>query len=234
MLGLVAAVSGVVLGIALAAAVLPLLQHYSDTYLGPFDVPVPALLGVAALGLLSALLAAVVPAWLASRQDVVAVLAGRRGDAHPSYRSPVVGAILLGIGVAVSAAGTGPGGETQVAAGAVLSVLGMILLVPVVVSLVARLSARLPLSTRYAARDAARQRTRTTPAVAAVAATVAGVVALLIANTSDAEQKPGDLRGVPRRRLRRRDVVRRPQRPRQHRPGLPRGDGPPDRAPTPA
>jgi putative ABC transport system permease protein len=75
-----------------------------------------------------------------------------------------------------------------IAAAAVVSVLGMILLVPVVVAVLARFSRRLPLVTRYAVRDAARHRTRTVPAVAAVAATVAGVVALGIANASDAAE----------------------------------------------
>ena len=59
--------------------------------LGPFDVQLVHLLAVAVFGLLSAFLAAVVPAWIASRQDVVAVLAGRRGDRKPSLRSPLLG-----------------------------------------------------------------------------------------------------------------------------------------------
>ena len=66
---------------------------------GPFDVPWLHLVGIAGFGLLSALLAAVVPAWIASRQDVVAVLAGRRGDA-PGLRSPILGVVLLGVGIA--------------------------------------------------------------------------------------------------------------------------------------
>lgn len=188
-LGVVAAAVGVLLGVAVAAAVLPLLQRVSGTYAGPFEVPVLPLLGVAGFGLVSALLAAVVPAWIASRQNVVAVLAGRRGDAAPSRTSSAIGTVLLGVGVGVAALGARQqGAELAIAFAALLSVLGMILLVPVVVVVVARLAGRLPLSLRYAARDAARHRTRTVPAVAAVAATVAGVVALLIANTSDGAQ----------------------------------------------
>jgi putative ABC transport system permease protein len=142
---------------------------------------------VAAFGLLSAVLAALVPAWIASRQDVVAVLAGRRADRRTSLRSPAAGIVLLGLGIAGSAYGAHAPtqGEIAIAAAAVVAVVGMILLVPVVVALVARLSGRLPLPARYAARDAARHRTRTVPAVAAVAATVAGVVALGIGVTSD-------------------------------------------------
>lgn len=188
-LGVAAAAVGVVLGVVVAIGVVPVLQQRSDDYFGPFEVPLPPILAVAGFGVLSAVLAAVVPAWLASRQDVVAVLAGRRGDTAASYRSPLVGLVLLGAGVAAAVVGSRQaGGEVLITGAALLSVLGMILLVPVVLVLVARLAGRLPLSLRYAARDAARHRTRTVPAVAAVAATVAGVVALLVASTSDATE----------------------------------------------
>ena len=186
-LGGVAAVAGIGLGIGLAWLLLPLVQRWSDAWFGPFDVPWPHLLGIMLFGLVSAVLATVVPAWIASRQDVVAVLAGRRADQRPSLRSPVLGVVLLGIGVAGSVYGatSRSSGEFAIAASAVVAVLGMILLVPLVVVGLARLAGRLPLSPRYATRDAARHRTRTVPAVAAVAATVAGVVALGIGVTSD-------------------------------------------------
>jgi putative ABC transport system permease protein len=188
-LGGAAAAVGVVLGIAVGWALLPVVQHFSNEWLGPFDVNPLHLLLIAAFGLVSAFLAAVVPAWIASRQDVVAVLAGRRGDRKPSLRSPLLGLLMVGFGVAVSVAGAkGGGGELAIAASAVVAVLGMILLVPVVLAVIARAGRRLPLVVRYAVRDAARHRTRTVPAVAAVAATVTGVVALGIANSSDAAQ----------------------------------------------
>ncbi len=184
-LGAIGSVAGVVLGIAVAWALLPLLQSTSDTYFGPFQVRWNHVLAIAAFGLVSALLAAVVPAWIASRQDVVAVLAGRRGDRPASRRSPFVGLALLGAGVGVATLGARRGsGELLIAGAAVLSVFGMIFLVPVAVVAVARLGRRFPLPLRYAVRDAARHRTRTVPAVAAVAATVAGVVALSIGNAS--------------------------------------------------
>ena len=79
----------------------PVVQSRSGSYLGPFDVPWLHLAGIAGFGLLSAFLAALVPAYLASRQDVVAVLAGRRGDRAPSLKSPLLGLVLLGVGIAV-------------------------------------------------------------------------------------------------------------------------------------
>ena len=188
-LGAVAAALGLVLGIALAIGVLPLLQRFSGQWFGPFELPWIQLVAIAAFGVLSAFLAAVVPAWLASRQDVVAVLAGRRGDRRPRATTPVLGVVLLGGGIAAASygavAGDSEASAIWISAAAIASVLGMVLVVPVVVSLVARATGRLPLTVRYAARDAARHRTRTVPAVAAVAATVAGVVALGIAVSSD-------------------------------------------------
>ena len=188
-LGLVASAAGLVLGIVAGWALLPLVQRYQGEWFGPFELPWLHLLAIVAFGLVSALLASVVPAWLASRQDVVAVLAGRRGDRRPRASTPVIGLVLLGVGIAASAYGAvtsdNSDGALWIAVSAIVSVLGMILVVPVVVSAVARASGRLPLTARYAARDAARHRTRTVPAVAAVAATVAGVVALGIANASD-------------------------------------------------
>ncbi|GAB2774347.1 hypothetical protein GCM10027020_29340 [Nocardioides salsibiostraticola] len=185
-LGAAASAAGVALGIGLAAALVPALQNRSAAYLGPFDVRPLQILGIGAFGLASAVLAAVVPAWIASRQDVVAVLAGRRGDRKPSLRSPVLGVLLLVAGVVGAAYGAvGNSGEILIAGAAVVSVLGMVLLVPVVIVALASVSKGLPLVIRYAVRDAARHRTRTVPAVAAVAATVAGVVALGISTSSD-------------------------------------------------
>ncbi len=189
-LGTTGSMLGVGLGLVVAWLSLPVVQRFSDAFLGPYDVPWLHLVGIAGFGLLSALLAAVVPAWIASRQDVVAVLAGRRGDRVPSLRSPLLGLLLVGTGVGVSVWGaTAQQGEYAIAIAAIVAVLGMILLVPVVVTGVARLARGLPLPIRYAVRDAARHRTRTVPAVAAVAATVAGVVALGIANSSDAAER---------------------------------------------
>lgn len=190
-IGFVAALTGAVLGVVVGWALLPLVQRFNGEWFGPVDVDWRIVAVVAAFGVLSAFLAAVVPAWLASQQDVVAVLAGRRGDRPPSARTPVLGLVLLGAGVALSAYGafaSGSSGSYLIAVGAIVSVLGTILVAGLVVSLVARWGRFFPLVLRYAARDAARHRTRTVPAVAAVAATVAGVVALGIATSSDEAQ----------------------------------------------
>ncbi|MCZ4499261.1 MAG: transporter permease [Marmoricola sp.] len=187
-IGTAGSLAGVVLGLGAAGALRPVLQHYNGSWFGPFQIPWLHLVGVAAFGFLSAMIAAVVPAWIASHQDVVAVLAGRRGDRKPSSRSPYVGLVLLAVGIGLAWLGTrqtSSDGAIPIALSAILCVLGMLFLIPVVVVAVARLGRGLPLALRFAVRDAARHRSRTTPAIAAVAATVAGVVALGIGTSSD-------------------------------------------------
>ncbi|GAB4001415.1 FtsX-like permease family protein [Nocardioides ultimimeridianus] len=189
--GAVGGVVGAGLGVLLSYAAVPIAQDHSSSWFGPREVPWLLVLAVAGFGFVSAFLAAVVPAYSASRQNVVAVLAGRRGEGRPSRRSPFVGLVLIGLGIAGAVLGgresaVGTTAAVMVGGSAIVSVIGMIFFVPAAVVIVARLARRLPLSLRFAARDAARHRTRTVPAVAAVGATVAGVVALSIALSSQA------------------------------------------------
>ncbi|MDQ1598536.1 MAG: putative transport system permease protein [Actinomycetota bacterium] len=189
-LGAAATTLGAVAGVGVAWLARPVVQGVSDTVLGPFEVSLRDTVVVAAAGLVSALLAALFPAVLAARSDVVAVLSGRRGETRPARWSPAIGALLLAAGVAGSAYGAlrPGGGEVTIALAAILAVLGTVLVTPLVLGTLGRLAGRLPLPARFAVRDAARHRSRTAPAVAAVAATVAGVVALGIGGTSDAAQ----------------------------------------------
>lgn len=189
-LGSVSGVVGMVGGIGAAWLARPAIQQFSTERFGPFQVMPREVIGIAACALLSALLAALAPAITASRQDVVAVLAGRRGQTKRPVWSPVFGTLLLSLGVAGAVYGARQvsGGEFLIAGAAISSVLGMVLLIPLVVAQLAHLARVLPMPLRFAMRDAARQRSRTAPAVAAVAAVVAGVVTLGIGASSDAAQ----------------------------------------------
>jgi putative ABC transport system permease protein len=188
-LGSVAAVVGSVGGVCIAWLARPGVQHFSTERLGPFELSVRDIGAIALCGFASAVLASLAPALLAAQHDVVAVLAGRRGETRTRLRSPILGGVLLGLGVAGAFYGARkPSGEIDITASAIAAVLGMVLLIPVVVAQLGRVARPLPLPARFAVRDAARHRSRTAPAVAAVAATVAGVVALGIGGMSDAAQ----------------------------------------------
>lgn len=196
-LGTAAALVGGLVGIGAAWASLPVVQHFSGSWLGPFDVPWWHLAGFVCFAVASAVLAALVPAIVAARSDVVAVLAGRRGEPVPSRRSPILGVGLVAAGIFAAITGARMRDGSGVVAGSTIAlVLGMILVVPTLLATMARWSASLPLPLRYATRDAARHRTRTVPAVAAVAATVVGVVALGTGVASDQAERRAEYRPI--------------------------------------
>ena len=194
LVGGVAAAVGVPLGVAVAALARAPLTRWFDARWGPFDVAPRELALIALLGAGTALLAALAPAVVMARQPVVAALTGRRVTSAGAARPALLGVVLLVVGVVITLSAVrnpfrfGGYSELGVAAGAIPTVLGAVLLAPAALSLAGRLAGRLPLALRFAVRDADRQRGRTAPAVAAIAATVAGVVALGTAAGSDAEQ----------------------------------------------
>ncbi|MFE7228909.1 FtsX-like permease family protein [Nocardioides sp. NPDC057577] len=188
-IGAVAAVVGAVLGVGLARLLQPLAQDQVSAWFGPFEVPWLQVLAVAVIGFAAAICAAIVPAWIASRQNVVGVLSGRRSESLPSRRSPIIGLVLVAAGVASAAFGTRNAlSGIPIALGVLLCVAGVLFILPALVSMAARFSARMPLVIRFATRDADRHRTRTVPAAGAIAVTVVGVVTLGIAFSSDEKQ----------------------------------------------
>ncbi|RAY12376.1 hypothetical protein DPM19_24815 [Actinomadura craniellae] len=187
--GAAAAVLGAAAGIGLAALAVPVVEHFTDVVLGPFEIPwrlvaIPMVLGTA-----SGLLAAYLPARQAARMDVVAALAGRRDGARAVRGKPVAGIALIVVGVLVCAGGAGPLREYGPAAGAVALILGAVLAVPWAVALAGRGAGPLPLPLRLAVRDGARNRGRTAPVVAAILAAVAGLTVLAIGGASDFAQR---------------------------------------------
>lgn len=198
-LGAASSVVGVIGGIAAAKLMLPAVQSVPATWFGSFRIPVPIVLLIAVFGLASALVAAFVPAWLAGREDVVLVLAGRRGEQAPRARTPIFGLLLMGLGVVSAvAANTSTAlarqGLTTVLLplAALLTVVGALFVTPLALGIVAQLSGRLPLALRYAARDSIRHRLRTIPAIAAVAATAAGAVTAGMAISSEQARSRAD------------------------------------------
>ncbi|MGF0117946.1 FtsX-like permease family protein [Promicromonospora sp. Marseille-Q5078] len=167
-IGVGASAVGVVVGIGAAALVVTFATGAVLAVLWP---PVAAIFAV---GVLLATGAAWIPARRASRADVVAVLAGRRGEtAHRAW--PVVVGTALGVAGFAGAVAAGFAGQALgVAAGVVVGELGLVLACGGIVAALGRLARHLPLAWRFALRDAARHRGRTAPALAAVLVAVAG------------------------------------------------------------
>ncbi|MFF2351366.1 FtsX-like permease family protein [Kitasatospora sp. NPDC058115] len=190
-LGLTGAVVGLAVGIGLVALLRTRAEEFSGQRFGHFDLQPLDLLGIALIGLVTGLLAAVVPAVQASRQDVVAALTGRDTLKPPSRRLALLGLLMLGGGSALALLGaTGGFGGRSVAVlgGSAVAELGMVALAPYLVGLFGRIGRWLPLGPRLALRDSVRHRGRTAPAVAAVMAAVAGSVAVGVYTTSSDEE----------------------------------------------
>ncbi|MFF8773662.1 FtsX-like permease family protein [Kitasatospora sp. NPDC015120] len=190
-LGLAGAVVGLALGIGLVALLRTRAEEFAGERFGHFDLQPLDLLGIALIGLVTGLLAAVVPAVQASRQDVVAALTGRDTLKPPSRRLALLGLLMLGGGSALALLGAtgGFGGRSlTVLGGSAVAELGMVALSPYLVGLFGRIGRWLPLGPRLALRDSVRHRARTAPAVAAVMAAVAGSVAVGVYTTSSDEE----------------------------------------------
>ena len=191
-LGAGSAALGVVLGLVLTWLASGPMRRFGAA-VGPYDVVPWQVFAAFALGAVAAVAAAWFPALQASRQDVVAVLAGRRGTTRTRAGWPVLGAVLVVLGTlgAVGSAAR-PGGETAAAFATVVVVIGAIALMPALLGLVGRMAGGLPLPLRLAARDASRSRGRTAPAIAAVMGAVAGITALALGSSSDFAQARRD------------------------------------------
>ncbi|APS20513.1 membrane protein [Streptomyces sp. Tue 6075] len=191
-LGSVGAVAGVGAGFGLTALFRPMIEDFTGNRFGELTVRPWEILGIAALGLVTGVLAALAPAIVAGRQSVLESLTGRRGTRRSSRVLPVIGVIAIAVGVTVAVYGGISGDTTFVAGGSVLAELGVLGCIPVIVGFLGRLGRRLPLTPRIALRDAARNRGRTAPAVAAVMAAVAGSVAIATYTSSSAAQHAYD------------------------------------------
>lgn len=177
-LGGVAAVAGAVGGVALGAAVMAAVARYGTTYTAPLDVRPVEVLGIALVGVVTALLAAVLPARTAAKQDVVAALTGRRGVVRTSRLLTAAGVVAVIAGALLALQGARSRDVVLLLSGSIVAELGLVATTPALVGLAGRLGPRLPVGPRLALRDASRNRSRTAPAVAAILAAVAGTVAV--------------------------------------------------------
>jgi len=176
LLGLVGALPGVVLGVLAAVLGRPFLEEYLGGRGGALRLYPAALAGGVVLAILTGMLAALVPAISAARQDVVTALSGRRGIVRSRRRWIALGVLVAGLGAAAAIAGSLAYSSDIMLAGLVLGQLGFVILTPSLVGLIGRLGRVLPLAPRIALRDAARNRAAAAPAISAVMAVVAGSV----------------------------------------------------------
>lgn len=184
-LGAIAAIGGVIVGMLAALALTPWLDELTQRRNQPLVIDLGGLILPAAIGLVASLLAAIVPARTAARVPVLVSLSGRRPAQAPAHRSLRIGlfAVALSVGMTILGAnlrleGTDTVSVVLMVGGAVLGTLGFGACGPWLLERLEGVAVRLPLSGRIAFRDTARARSRSSPIVTAVLASLAATVAL--------------------------------------------------------
>jgi putative ABC transport system permease protein len=196
--GVAGAVAGAVLGLGGWLAYAPRLQASVGHVIDPFVMPWPLVAIAMALAVVTAVAAAWRPARAVVRVPAVAAMSGRPASPAAARRLAVPACALLAAGLGLLAASGGwaqlgvNGGTLGWGAaiayggldtllligGLVLTVLGALLLAPLVVALPATMAGPAPAAVRLAVRDLGRYRTRSGAALAAV--TFAAFAAVLI------------------------------------------------------
>lgn len=188
--GVVASVLGAIVGLGGTAVAMPLVRAGARRVVDGMVVPTGQVAVAVVLGVVTAVLAAALPARGAVRLPVTAALAGRRPTSRPGRRWAQAGVALVVAGAAVVASVTTLGRLPMpealrpialpgvVLLGSVLVVVGFGAVSPWILERIGRVAPRLPLGLRLAVRDVGRFRTRNGPVVTAVLAGLAGSVAL--------------------------------------------------------
>ncbi|MCW5952027.1 MAG: hypothetical protein KIT69_07195 [Propionibacteriaceae bacterium] len=197
LLGSTASTAGTLLGVGVGVAAWPLLSSDPTNLHGPLEVP-PFVAAVLVLGMLTAVVAALVPTRGLGRLDLVAALRGSARSLPPLRRARYWGLVLLVLGLAGTWAGAGLdtlSGQFSFAVwfGAlVVTVAGVLLTLPSVLHVAGRLTGSASVVLRMSLRDLGRQRGRATATVAAIlgGTVLLGVVWTTVASVNaDIERK---------------------------------------------
>lgn len=200
-LGLIGALLGAALGAIVGAVVQPLVTSWTHLQFAAVHIRVGELAVVAAVGVVTSVLAASWPAVTALRTDPISALSRRTRPPKKPGLISLVGLLLAVAGVVivvVAASRSVPTGEqvdlagiTQqraiwIAAGVLATQLGLIVGAPQIVAVFGRLGSIVPTTPRLALRSTARHRGRSTGAIATVLVATTGAVlgAVLISTTN--------------------------------------------------
>jgi putative ABC transport system permease protein len=188
LVGLIGALAGTVLGLAIWLAYRPTAEADAHHLIGTFAVPWNVVGPAIALAVVATYFAAARPARSITRIPLVAALSGRPAPPKQVRRSALPGVALFVIAAALlsysgSSNGNGGGGGLELVGGIVLLIVAIILLAPFCLVVLARAGRRAPIAVRLALRDLVRYRARSGSALAAISLGVfiAALVCILTA-----------------------------------------------------
>jgi len=179
LVGLIAAVTGAVIGLAAWFAAAPHLEAFAGHRIGRFAVP----WDLVVLGMLLAVLTAAGAAWwparAASRVPVVSALSARPLTPRPAHRSAITGVLLTVLALACLALASQASGPLIIV-GALAMALGIAFISPLSIRVLTAAGRRAPVAVRLALRDLARYQARSGAALAAISLALEIAVAIMI------------------------------------------------------
>lgn len=184
-LGLAGSLSGVLLGVAGSFLLHPHLSQLAGRFVGPVEIPIPALAGALFLGTLAATLAALGPARSAAKLSVNQALSRRTPPPRRPGRLAAAGLIGVVVGVVVTTGATASSSEVVLTGGLATIVIGFLVAIPLLVTWTGRIAGSLPTLARIATRDVARHGRRAGAALAAASIAIATPVAIATLTLSD-------------------------------------------------
>jgi putative ABC transport system permease protein len=171
LVGVVGALAGTVLGLAVWLAYRPRLQSSAHHLIGAFQLPWIVIGPAIALAVVATYFAASRPARAITRIPVMAALSGRPAPPKQVHRSALPGVVLFVVAAALlsySGKSANGGGALELVLGIVLLVVAIILLAPFCLVILASSGPWAPIAVRLALRDLARYRARSGSALAAI------------------------------------------------------------------
>ncbi len=179
LVGIIAAVTGAVIGLAAWFAAAPHLEafagHRIDRFAVPWDLVVLAML----LAILTAAGAAWWPARAASRVPVVNALSTRPPKPRPARRTAIMAVLLIMLALACLALANQTSGPLIIF-GALAMALGISFISPLSIRVLTAAGRRAPVAVRLALRDLARYQARSAAALAAISLALGIAVAIMI------------------------------------------------------
>jgi putative ABC transport system permease protein len=183
--GIVGAVVGVALGLAVWFALTPAFEQVVGHRYDRFALPWWAVLAGAVLAVVTAIAASWWPARAAAKLPIIVALSGRPAPPQPAHRFALAGTALAAGGfVSLILAHTVH--TVLIVVGIVATTAGMLLLAPLGIKALAALAGRAPVAVRLALRDLARYQARSGAALAS--ASLAVGIAATITVTAAAQQ----------------------------------------------
>jgi putative ABC transport system permease protein len=194
LVGIIAAVTGAVIGLAAWFAAAPHLEAFADHRIDRFAVPWDLVVLAMLLAMLTAAGAAWWPARAASRVPVINALSARPLKPRPAHRSAIVAVLLTGLALACLALANQTSGPLIIS-GALAMALGISFISPLSIRVLTAAGRRAPVAVRLALRDLARYQARSAAALAAISLALGIAVAIMISlaaatNAADAGNLP--------------------------------------------